>query len=97
MRMSRVYSRGFICRQFNQFVCDIVVSQPIKEGKIQSNLYIIVTLWKWPAYRYIQGDRYIQVKFTAIYERFSDREVQFNYIIYKGMEILTVKIYIENI
>ena len=30
---------------------------------VESNLYIMVTLGKWPGDHYIQGDRYIQVSF----------------------------------
>ena len=32
---------------------------------IQSNLYITVTLGKWPGDRYIQGDRSTQVHLTG--------------------------------
>ena len=31
--------------------------------RVQSNLYITVTLGKWSGDRYIQGDRYIRVSF----------------------------------
>ena len=38
-----------------------------KSKKIQSNLYIMVTLWKWPGDRYIKGDLYMQVSFKLFW------------------------------
>ena len=34
--------------------------------RVQSNLYITVTLGKWPGDRYIQGDRCTQVSFKLL-------------------------------
>ena len=46
---------------------DYMLSNPGKTLKIEqiieSNLYITVTLGKWPGDRYIQGDLYTQVSF----------------------------------